>query len=54
MKSVHAQFEITSDVWNAFSGHFNETLAKFKVGERERNELVGIVQSLREEMVKRR
>ncbi len=54
MKSVRAQFEITSDVWNASAGHFNETLAKFKVGERERNELVGIVQSLRGEIVKRR
>jgi hemoglobin len=53
MKSVHAQFEITSDVWNAFTGHFNETFAKFKVGKRKRNELVAIVQSLREEIVNR-
>ena len=51
MKSVHAQFEITPDVWNAFTGHFNETLAKFRVGDGERNELVAIVQSLRPEIV---
>ena len=51
MKSVHAQLEITSDVWNAFTGHFNETLAKFHVGDRERNEVVAIVQSLRSDIV---
>jgi hemoglobin len=51
MKSVHAQMEITPDVWNAFTGHLNETLAKFRVGDRERNELVAIVQSLRVEIV---
>ena len=51
MKSVHAQFEITPEVWNAFTGHFNETLAKFKVGERERNEVAAIVQSLRPDIV---
>jgi hemoglobin len=53
MKSVHAQFEITGDVWNAFTGHFNETFARFKVEERERNELVAIVQSLRGDIVNR-
>jgi hemoglobin len=53
MKSVHAQFEITGDVWNAFTGHFNETFARFNVGERERNELVAIVQSLRGDIVNR-
>jgi len=51
MKAVHAQFEITPEVWNAFTGHFNETLARFKVGEREHNELVVIVQSLRSDIV---
>ena len=51
MKSVHAQLEITGDVWNAFTGHFNETFAKFRIGERERNELVTIIGSLRADIV---
>lgn len=51
MKTVHAQFEITADVWNAFTGHFNDTLARFKVPDRERNEVAAIVQSLRPDIV---
>ncbi len=51
MKSVHAEMEITEDVWNAFTGHIGETLAAFKVGERERNELVAIVSSLKKDIV---
>jgi hemoglobin len=51
MKAAHAELEITNDVWNAFTGHLNETVSRFKIGERERNELVGIVSSLRAEIV---
>lgn len=51
MKSVHAEMEITEAVWNAFTGHIGETLAAFKVPERERNELVVIVQSLKKDIV---
>jgi hemoglobin len=53
MKTAHEQFEITNDVWNTFTGHFNETFAKFKVPERERNEMVAIVGSLRSSIVNR-
>jgi hemoglobin len=52
MKTVHAEMEITEEVWNAFTGHIGETLRAFKVGERERNELVVIVGSLKKDMVK--
>lgn len=53
MKTAHAQFEISPDVWNAFTGHLNETVARFRIGDRERNDLVAIVQSLRSEIVNR-
>ena len=52
MKTVHAEMEITEEAWNAFTGHIGETLAAFKVGERERNELVVVVQSLKADIVK--
>lgn len=51
MKTVHAQMEITNDTWNAFTGHLNETIARFKIGDRERNELVAIVASLKGDIV---
>lgn len=53
MKTAHAEFEITPAVWNAFTGHLNETVARFKIGDRERNELVAIIESLRPEIVNR-
>jgi hemoglobin len=51
MRTAHAEMEITEDVWNAFTGHIGESLAAFKVGERERNELVVIVGSLKKDIV---
>lgn len=51
MKTVHAEMEITENVWNTFTGHIGETLAAFKVPERERNELVVIVSSLKKDIV---
>ncbi len=51
MKTTHAEMEITPAVWNAFVSHIGETLAAFKIGERERNELVVIVNSLRPDIV---
>ena len=53
MKTAHAEMEINNDIWNAFTGHLNETMVKFKVPERERNELVVIVGSLRGSIVNR-
>lgn len=51
MKTVHAQMDITNDVWNAFTGHLNETIARFRIADRERNELVVIIASLRKDIV---
>ena len=51
MKTVHAEFEITPAVWNAFTGHLNETVAHFKIGDRERNELVAIIESVKPDIV---
>ncbi|HEY2906550.1 MAG TPA: group 1 truncated hemoglobin [Vicinamibacterales bacterium] len=51
MKTVHADFEITPAVWNAFTGHLNETVARFKIGDRERNEIVAIIESLKPDIV---
>jgi hemoglobin len=51
MKTAHAEFEITPAVWNAFTGHLNETIARFKIGDRERNELVAIIESVRPDIV---
>lgn len=51
MREVHAEMEITEAVWNTFTAHIGETLAAFKVGERERNELALIVASLKKDIV---
>ena len=53
MKTAHAEMEITPDIFNAFTSHIDESLAKFKVGERERNELVAIIASLKGAIVNR-
>lgn len=53
MKSVHAEMEINGDIWNAFTGHLNTTMDRFKVADRERNELAAIVASLRPQIVNR-
>jgi hemoglobin len=51
MKTAHAQMEISNDVWNQFTGHFNETVARFHIADRERNELVNIVASVKKDIV---
>jgi hemoglobin len=51
MKAAHAELEITPAVWNAFTGHLNETVAHFKIGDRERNELVAFVNSIKPDIV---
>lgn len=53
MKSVHARMEITNATWNAFTGHLNETVTRFQIADRERNELVVIIASLKKDVVNR-
>ena len=51
MKTVHAQMEINNDIWNQFTGHLNESITRFHVPDRERNELVAIIASLKADIV---
>jgi hemoglobin len=53
MKTTHKDMEINNDVWNAFTGHLNETVTRFNIQDRERNELVVIVASLKPDIVNR-
>jgi hemoglobin len=53
MKAVHAQMEITNATWNVFTGHLNETVTRFQIADRERNELVVIIASLKKDVVNR-
>jgi len=53
MKTVHAQMEITNDIWNTFTGHLNASVARFHIADRERNELVVIIASLKPDIVTR-
>jgi len=53
MKTVHAQMEINNDIWNQFTGHLNESVARFHIPDRERNELVVIIASLKPQIVTR-
>jgi hemoglobin len=51
MKTVHAQMEINNDIWNQFTGHLNESVTRFHIPDRERNELVVIIASLKPQIV---
>jgi len=51
MKTAHAELEITEETWNTFTGHLDASLRRFKVGERERNELVVIIGAMKQEIV---
>lgn len=53
MKLAHEQFEITAEVYDAFVAHLGATLDKFKVPDRERNELATIYNSMRSQIVNR-
>lgn len=53
MKTVHAQMEINNDIWNEFTGHLNETVRRLQIADRERNELVVIIASLKPQIVTR-
>lgn len=53
MKTTHKDMEINNDSWNAFTGHLNESVTRFRVPDRERNELVVIIASLKKDIVNR-
>jgi hemoglobin len=51
MTLAHRGMRISESDWKVFLGHAGATLAKFDVPERERNEVVAFVQSLKKEIV---
>ncbi len=51
MKTAHQGLAITEADWSASVGHLVATLDKFKVPEKEKNEVLGAVSSLKNEIV---
>jgi len=51
MKEAHAHLNITEREWQAMVADFRVTLDKFKVPQREQNELIQIVESTKGEIV---
>lgn len=51
MTLTHKGVPISKSDWNVFFGHAAATLAKFQVGETERRDVVGFVQSLKKDCV---
>src|SRR6058998_2824834 len=51
MLLVHRGMRISESDWNVFLGHAAAALAKFDVPEKERNEVVAFVQSLKRQIV---
>jgi hemoglobin len=51
MKSTHAGMAISGDDFDALVGDLVTTLDKFKVGEREKNELLGVLGPMKKEIV---
>jgi hemoglobin len=47
MKTAHTGLNITEDDWNASVKHLVATLDKFKVPEREKNEVLGAISGLK-------
>jgi hemoglobin len=53
MKTAHAGVGITEDDWNAAAKHLVESLDKFKVPEKEKNDLLAFVGSLKKDIVEK-
>jgi hemoglobin len=51
MLDTHRELLITGEEWDAFMDDFHQTLAKFNLPERERSELVAIVESTKDDIV---
>ena len=51
MKTAHQGMGITETDWNAAVGHLVATLEKFKVPEKEKNEVLGAVSSFKKDIV---
>ncbi|MGQ0640650.1 MAG: group I truncated hemoglobin [Gemmatimonadaceae bacterium] len=53
MKTVHKGLGITEEQWNASTRHFTATLEKFNVPAKEKSELLGIIGSLKNDIVEK-
>ncbi len=51
MKTAHQGMGITEADWSAAVGHLTATLDKFKVPEREKNEVLGAISSFKKDIV---
>jgi hemoglobin len=51
MLDSHRELLISSQEWDAFMDDFDQTLGKFDVPERERGELVAIIESTKDDIV---
>ena len=51
MADLHRDLLISNTEWDAFMDDFDQTLAKFEVSERERGELVSIIESTKSDIV---
>src|SRR5712691_1937646 len=54
MKTAHAGMGITEADWSAAVGHLVATLDKFKVPEKEKNEVLGAVSSFKKDIVEQK
>lgn len=52
MLLAHEQLQMDEKVWNAFAGDFVATLTKFKVPDREQRELLEIVGSMKNDVLR--
>jgi hemoglobin len=53
MKSAHAGMGVTGPEFDALVGDLTATLSKFKVGEREKNELLGALGPMKKDIVEK-
>jgi hemoglobin len=53
MKTAHTGLGITEDDWNISVKHLAETLDKFKIPDKERNEVLGAISGLKGDIVGR-
>jgi hemoglobin len=53
MKTAHKGLGITEEQWNASVRHFTATLDKFKVPAKEKEELLGVIASLKNDIVEK-
>ena len=51
MREAHLQMQITGSEWTAFMDDLDQTLDKFQVPQRERQEIVAIVESTRADIL---